>query len=169
MSIFKDKNFLLIIIVCIFVSACGYRFMGSGDLPSGVEKIHVLILENNTAETGAENIFTNSLRYEFIRQKRNASKEEADALLSGTIKSLRYNTITHRRRHTSLERRVTVQVELKLTDMDGRVIWFKDVSARETYDVLDDKLSTEQNRTRAISELSQRLAENAYYSLTDNF
>jgi outer membrane lipopolysaccharide assembly protein LptE/RlpB len=159
----------LILIFCLISSACGYRFLGSGKLPGDVENVHVNILTNSTSETGAENIFTNSIRYEFIRQNRNADKETADGFLSGDIKSLSYKTITHKRRHTSVERRVTVHVSLELKDREGNVLWHKVVSARETYDVMDDKLSTEQNRKRAISELSERLAENAYYRLTDNF
>jgi outer membrane lipopolysaccharide assembly protein LptE/RlpB len=159
----------LIFVLCFVLSSCGYRFLGSGSLPEGVEKVHVEILENSTSETGAENIFTNSLRYEFIRQKKNATRELADAFLSGKIKSLSYKTIAHRRSNTSIERRVTVIVALELKDSEGNILWFKNVSAREAYDVVDDKLSTEQNRKQAISELSERLAENAYYSLTDNF
>ena len=167
--ILLKHNKVLILIFCLLLSACGYRFLGSGNLPGDIEKVHVDILKNRTAETGAENIFTNAIRYEFIRQKKNADKETADGVLSGEIISLSYNTITHRRRHTSIERRVTVRVALELKDREGNVLWFKVVSAREEYDVLDDKLSTEQNRTNAISELSERLAENAYYRLTDNF
>ena len=127
------------------------------------------ILNNSTSETGAENIFTNAIRYEFIRQKRNAGKEAADGFLSGEIKSLSYRTITHKRSDSSIERRVTVTVALELKDREGNVLWFEVVSGREAYDVMDDKLSTEQNRKQAISELSERLAENAYHRLTDNF
>lgn len=165
----NNLKLYLMFIMCFFLLSCGYRFLGSGSLPEGVEKVHVEILENSTSETGAENVFTNSLRYEFIRRDRNATRELADAFLSGKIKSLSYKTITHRRSHTSIERRVTVKVALELKDRGGNIIWFKEVSAREAYDVVDDKLSTEQNRKRAISELSERLAENAYYRLTDNF
>ncbi|MCJ7773566.1 MAG: LPS assembly lipoprotein LptE [Desulfobacterales bacterium] len=169
MILFKNKKIWMALILCVFFSACGFRFLGSGNLPGGVEKVHVDILENSTSETGIENIFTNALRYEFIRQKKNASKESADGFLSGKIESLSYKTITHRRRHTSIERRVTVNVAMDLKDREGNILWFKEVSANEAYDVTPDKLSTEQNKTRAISELSERLAENAYYSLTDNF
>jgi outer membrane lipopolysaccharide assembly protein LptE/RlpB len=166
---FRIKKIWVAIIVCVIFSGCGYRFLGGGNLPEGVENVHVDILKNNTSETGVENIFTNALRYEFIRQKKNASKEAADGFLSGEIKHLSYKTITHRRRHTSLERRVIVNVALELKDSEGNILWFKEVSAREAYDVMTDKLATEQNRKQAISELSERLAESAYYRLTDNF
>jgi len=169
MSLSNSKKFWAMFICCVLFSACGYRFVGSGSFPGDVKKVHVDILENSTSETGAENIFTNALRYEFIRQKTNADKETADGFLSGEIRSLSYKTITHKRRHTSTERRVDVKVALELKDRSGDILWSKVVSAREAYDVMADKLSTEQNRKQAISKLSERLAENAYHSLTDNF
>jgi len=154
---------------CIIISACGYHFLGAGTFPADVKKIHVNILSNSTSETGAENVFTNALRYEFIRHKKNAGQNDADGFLFGDIRALSYETITHRRRHISVESRVTVVVALELKDREGNTIWTQNVSAREEYDVTPDKLSNEQNRKRAISKLSERLAENAYNRLTDNF
>lgn len=169
MILFKDIKIWWVLILCFILSACGYRFLGSGNLPGDVEKVFVDILKNNTSETGAENTFTNSIRYEFVRQKRYADKEAADGFLSGEIKSLSYKTITRKKRHTALERRVIAKVILELKDREGNILWSEAVSAREAYDVVDDKLSTEQNRRHAISMLSERLAENAYHRLTDNF
>lgn len=169
MILLKNKILWVVLIFSFVISGCGYRFLGSGSLPEGIEKVHVNILENSTSETGVENIFTNAIRYEFIRQKKSAVKEAADGVLSGEIKSLSYKTITHKKSHTSVERRVTVKVALNLKDRGGNTLWAKEVSAREAYDVNPDKLSTEQNRTQAISKLSERLAENVYFSLTDNF
>lgn len=169
MVFLKKHKSGLIFILCVFLIGCGYRFLGSGELPGGVEKVFVDVLENTTSETAAETLFTNALRYEFIRQERNADRDEAEAVLSGIIKSLTYKTITHQQRHEALERRVYVTIALKLTDRQGNILWSNQVSAREAYGVLDDKFSTEQNRRRAISKLSERLAENTYYRLTDNF
>jgi len=129
-------------------------------------------LENRTSETGAENIFTNDLIYEVTRDNKVllTTKDKADALLSGIIKSMSIQTISHTGAHTSLERRVTITVDVKLTTPDGRVIWSaNDVSANEAYDVMSDKLATEQKRRNAISALSKRLAERLYARITDDF
>ena len=154
-----------------FLSACGYRFAGGGTLPSGIKSVCVTILANRTSETGVENTFTNDLIYEFTRNGKIASIDKADALLSGVVKSMSIETISRSGAHTSIERRVTVTLDLKLTDNDGRIIWsVKGVSGNEAYKVVsDNKLSTEQNRRNAISTLSERLAEKIYNSLTENF
>ncbi len=167
----KKPRFLFAIVFCLFsVAACGYRLMGSGNFPSGVKYVFIAILENRTNETGLENIVTEDLIYEFTRNRRATSREKADAVLSGVLNTMNTETISHRGQHTSLERRVTVSVDLKLTGMDGREIWSaKGVSANEAYDVTTDKLETEQKRRDAISELSKRLSEKIYNRLTDDF
>ncbi len=172
--ILKAKNictvFFVLCLLSLFFSACGYRFTGGGSLPAGVKSIYIAMLENRTSETGAENIFTNDLIYEFTKNSEVASKDRADAYLSGTIKSMSIETISHRGTHTSLERRVKIALDLKLTDTDGKVIWVaKDISENEEYDIMSDKLATEQNRRDAISALSKRLAETVYNRLTEDF
>jgi len=79
-------------------------------------------------------------------------------------------SVSHRDSHTSIERRVTVYVDLKMMDSQGDVIWSaNDISDNEAYRVMPEKSATEQNRRIAISEISKRVAEKAYYQLTDRF
>ena len=141
-------------------------------MPEGIKNLSIKMLENRTSETGAENIFTNDLIYEITSfGKVVLTKEDrADGILAGVIKSMRIDAISRRDSHSSLERRVIVTLNLKLTDQTGRVIWSaKDFSASEDYIVSSDKQTTERNRREAIKILSKRLAEKVYNRLTDNF
>ena len=169
----KRRNIWTILLLWMCFSACGYSFRGSGNFPSGIKSICITVLENRTSETGMENIVTDALNYEIFRSKKVVStgKRKADAILSGVINSMSVETISHKGVHTSLERRVKVSVDLKLTDQAGRVIWSaKGVSASKAYDVKQsDKLATEQNRRNAISALSKKIAEKVYNSLTEDF
>lgn len=168
----KAKNiWTVFFVLCLLsLSACGYKFAGGGSLPQGIKTVYIAMLENRTPETGAENIFTNDLIYEFTKNNAVASKDQADAYLSGIIKTMSIETISHRGTQTSLERRVKIALDLKLTDTDGKVIWIaKDISENEEYDVMSDKLETEQKRRDAISDLSKRLAEKIYNRLTEDF
>jgi outer membrane lipopolysaccharide assembly protein LptE/RlpB len=172
MLFLKRSNIWIIFLFVMIVSACGYKFTGGGSFPAGIKSICVVTLENRTSETGAENIFTNDLIYEVTRDNKVllTTKDKADALLSGIIKSMSIQTISHTGTLTPLERRVTITVDVKLTDPDGKVIWYaNDVSANEAYDVMSDKLATEQKRRDAISALSKRLAERLYARITDDF
>jgi outer membrane lipopolysaccharide assembly protein LptE/RlpB len=172
MLFLKRKYTWAVIFLWLFFSACGYRFTGGGNFPFGIRSINVKILENRTAETGLENIFTNDLIYEFVRHKKVVltSSDKADAILSGVIKSLRIRTIASKGQLTASARRAEVAVDLQLTDPDGRVKWSaNDVSLNETYNVAPSKQATEQNKRDAITALSKKHAEKIYYRLTDDF
>ncbi len=169
---FIKNNIWIAFVLLMFSSACGYRFAGSGSFPAGIKSVSIPIFENRTSETGMENTLTNALIYEVTRGKKVAltSMDKADALLSGVIKSMSIETISRKSTHSPLERRVTVTVDLKLTDPSGRVIRsVKGVSESEAYDVMPDKPATEQKRRDAISVLSKRLAEKAYNRITADF
>ena len=141
-------------------------------MPEGIKSLSIKMLENRTSETGAENIFTNDLIYEISSfGKVSLTKEDsADGILTGVIKSMRIDAISHRDSYSSLERRAIVTLSLKLTDPTGRVIWSaKDLSANEDYIVSSNKQTTERNSREAVKTLSKRLAEKVYNRLTDDF
>lgn len=155
-----------------FFSACGYRFAGGGNLPAGITSISVKMFENRTAETGVENIITNDLIYEFTRHEQVvvAGSDKADAILTGVVQSISERTISHRGEYTSSERRVVLNMDLRLTHKSGGVIWSaKAVSENEAYQVMPEKQSTERNKRVAIETLSKRLAENIFNRLTADF
>lgn len=162
----------VVLFLWISVSACGYQFTGGGNLPAGVNSMCITMLKNRTGEIGIETIFTNDIIREFTRNSSVAltSRERADAVLSGVIRSLRIETVSRSGQNISLEDRVKLAADLKLTDQEGNIIWsVKDLSGNEAYNVTDNKLSTEHNRHDAISEISKKLAESVYYRLTGNF
>jgi outer membrane lipopolysaccharide assembly protein LptE/RlpB len=164
------RTFLTVSCCLVFLAACGYKFAGGGGLPSGIQSVFITMLANQTSETGVENIFTNDLIYEFTRRDKLEARSKADAVLSGTVKSMSVHTISHIGTSTSLERRVTITLDLKLTDSEGRTIWSKKgISDNEAYSVSSDKLATEKNRRDAIAVLSKRLAEKIYNSMTEDF
>ena len=167
---FQGKSKRIFFILWIFVSACGYRFAGSGNLPAGVNSVFIKVFENRSSETGLENIFTDDLIYEFVRKKKAADIKSADSFLSGVIRSVSSGTISHKGESTSLEQRVMVTVDIVLKDLNGKISWAANgIAANETYDVVSDKTVTEKNRRDAVSEASEKLAENIYFRLTEDF
>ena len=163
----------LVITACVFVASCGYRFPGGGNLPSGVTRIFVTTLENRTRESGMETTITDDLIFQLIQNQKDAvtsRRDEADAVLSGVIDSIRDETVVRATERIALERRVTITVSLKLATPDGSVIWYRNgISENETYQVANDDVGTEFNRKAAITVSSRRLAERVYDRLTDDF
>ncbi len=168
----KRKALWIILVLWVVFSACGYRFAGSGSFPAGIKTISITIFENRTAETGLENIVTNDLIYEVTRSRGAAliRKDKAEANLSGVIVSTQTGSISRSSVDISTERRVTLTLNLKLTNTSGIIIWSANgVAESEAYVVEGDKQGTEQNRQDAISKASKRLAENIYNRLTEDF
>jgi hypothetical protein len=171
------RRILFIFAIAVFVacfSACGYRFAGSGSYPAGIRQIFVTVLENRTAETGVETLFTNDLIYEFTRSRKESLARErssADGILSGTIVALSVSGINRTSVSTSVERRVTGTLVLRLESPDGRLLWASgNIVESEAYAVAaGDKMGTERNKSKAIATLSRKLAESAFNRLTENF
>lgn len=146
---------------------------GRGTLPGGIQTIALQLLENRSSETGAETLVTNALINEFNRRRRGsvASTGQADAILRGTIDSITRDTIARQGSNAAAERRVRATVALQLTDKNGKILWERSgMQAQQAYLVdQESEQATEYNRRQAISELSQRIAEIVYGSMTDNF
>ncbi|MDX9788692.1 MAG: LptE family protein [Desulfobacterales bacterium] len=158
------------LVFVLMISGCGYRLTGGGALPKDVKQVFVAMFENRTDETGAESILTNDLIYEFTRNGTLAGTEHrADARLAGVIESVSKGTISRISTNTSQERRVSLVVSLRLTGSDGTLLWSKRMSDNEVFLVEIDRETTDRNRRAAVRKLSKRLAEKAYYRLTDQF
>jgi outer membrane lipopolysaccharide assembly protein LptE/RlpB len=170
--VFKRIKIWIILVLWVVFSACGYRFTGSGGFPGGIKTMSITIFENRSVVTGLENTVTNDLIYEVTRSKGVAllRKDKAEANLSGVIVSTRTGAISRSSVDVSTERRVTLTLNLKLTNTSGIIIWSASgVAESEAYVVENDKQGTEQNRKDALSKASKRLAENIYNRLTEDF
>ena len=171
----KKTAIIALILLCpVLLLACGYRFSGSGSFPEGVEYIFIEVLENRTSKIGIERIVTNRLVFEFSKQRESSlvSKlDEADAVLRGSINSIRTQTISRVDSGVANERQVVMAVDLRLIKKDGgAVLWAaKGLSDREAYDVDSVKIETNRNEELAIGRLSARMAERIFNRLTDDF
>ncbi len=164
---------LLPVLCLILPTACGYQLAGRGTLPGGVERIAIKVLTNRSSETGVEISITSALVSELNRRRQGTVVDpaEAEATMTGTIESLTWDTVSRKGINTALERRVYGTLSLTLTDPSGKVLWKRSgLKAEQAYAVVDDnKPATESNRRQAIGVLAQRLAENVYRRLTDDF
>ena len=158
--------------ISLLLTACGYHFSGGGQLPQNVHRICVQIFENRTNETGLEQTIANEIIYYFTRFKnvQLTDKKNAQAILSGVIKSSSISTIAHKTSYVTSERRIKIVMDVKLTSTDGKVMWDSgQISDDEAFEFSTDKMQTEENKKSALATLSQRIAERIYYQLTDNF
>jgi len=173
LSLKAARRIAIITGLCLLICSCGYGFAGGGGPPKGLNTIFIDLIENQTAEIGAEIVLTDQLKNEFIRKYKGeiVSQEQAEGILSGRITGVRSWTIARRNAQSPLEKRVSVTIDLTLKNQAGEVVWFtRGMSGSEAYTVSqDDKSQTESNKREAIELVCLRLGEEAYYRMTDDF
>lgn len=158
----------------VVLFGCGYHFAGSGSLPAGVSQVFIVVMENHSAETGAERVFTNDLIDEFTRKRKNSlaeTRDAADGIIAGTIVALNVDNIARSTVSTATERQITGKLNLVLSSPDEKLLWSSGIIVeRQTYAVVEgDSEATEQNKTTAIAAVSKKIAESAFNRLTDDF
>ena len=172
--VFKFRIVALILAGLLCLSACGYRFAGSGDFPEGVNYIFIEVLENRTSTTGVERTVTNQLIFEFSKQRESSlvgEMDKADAILKGSINSIRTQTISRVDTELASQREVVMTIDMRLIKkVDGSILWAaRGLSDREAYDVDPVKTETDRNEEVAIARLSERISERIFNRLTDDF
>jgi hypothetical protein len=165
----------LLISCCVFMTmaSCGYRFSGSGESLPDINKLFINLLENRTTETGIEVLLTNDIKNEIIYRYGGTLSERnyAASVLSGSITGLRTWTVSRSGALTSLERRISITVDVKLKDAAGEIMRSATgVSASEVYEVVSgDQQATEDNKQNAIALISKQIAEAVFHRLTEDF
>lgn len=172
MNIITKMKFTCIAALVLLATSCGYQFEGGGYLKEDVINVAVLVLDNQTNEVGADLTFTNALIREILEKSDTKVVDEAsaEAVLQGSVKAITFSTLSRSDTENVVERRVTVRLDLRLTDSQGKVIWsVKDFSTDEEYTVSDDQVTDDANKNEAIDEVADRASEKIVSKLLVNF
>lgn len=172
----KSYIYKLVILFLLLSGAagtgCGYKFSGGGTLPAGTGTVCIKLFNNRSSEQMFENTLANDLIYEFTRNGQKTVSEEgaADSVLSGEIKSVTSETVTHTDELTSVESRVTVVLKVQLIS-GGNILWENNnITDSEVYTLdTDDNSQDSAAKKEALGELSERVAAKVYSGMTENF
>jgi outer membrane lipopolysaccharide assembly protein LptE/RlpB len=161
-------------LLLMLTAGCGYHFQGrSAELPGGVDRVYVELLTNATYKPFLENDVTNAVVERFSRNPRVRIVEDrnrADAVLSGTITGYGRRALSYDQDDEIAEYRSKVRLEAVLRRADNaEVLWKGNVEWAEEYRASDDKTLQEDRENAAILAISQRLAEELYSRMIDNF
>ena len=181
--------------LCVFLSAlagCSYQFQNkTNPLHSfGVQKIYVQEFENATFRPGLEQLFTSAM----IREIEKAgsfrivnSKEAADAVLTGRIKSADVSDSSHAdlilpgvaqtKTSVAAEYNTTVVCEVILKDRHERILFSQSVSDGKKFpgalrtgdEGATVPLINESEQRIAIQYLSSHMMASVYQRMVDTF
>lgn len=155
----------------LLLAGCGYHRPGQGESLGTIETLRVAMFANHSYEPFLENVLTNAVTQRFLRTRRWRLVEgPADAVFSGAISDFHSTPVSFDANDNILEYRaqMTVAGELR-QEKDGRVLWKGQLSWSEEYPGGLDKGLQEDQKASAIQAIAERLAEEFYFRLTDNF
>jgi hypothetical protein len=162
-----------LVIFCFATVGCGYHFAGTGgQAPGDIKSIAVDVLQNNTAEIGLENVFTNAIINEFVRWKKLPIKplKEAEGVLGGRIAGIKIQEVSHVDSDKTLTTRLTITLELTLKRVEtDELLWKKNYSYYEDYVETGDALDTDLLRRRAADQIAEYLAEKIHMDMFERF
>ena len=169
------RRTFLPVLVCALLTlvsvGCGYRPVARGATRAGVQSVRVDLLRNATLKPLIENILTDEVVRELARRgSMTVVASEEDALLSGKVSGYSLGAISYTAADTVARYRVTVSAEMQLDRrQDGVVLWKGTLSRHEDFTASPDA-SVEKDRETAAARLAcQRLAEDLFLHLIEDF
>ncbi len=168
-------NFRWCLFLLLLLSACGYHVPGrGGGLPGGIERVYVEPFVNQTSEPQLENRLTNDISAVLARNTAISLVESdtaAQAILRGTLLRYRSRALSYDKNDDISEYRATLVItaELKQPAPERNLLWRRTLNWSVDYAAADAKQLQEDLESLAQEELSQRLAEELYFQLLDDF
>ncbi|MBE0599189.1 MAG: hypothetical protein IH614_18240 [Desulfuromonadales bacterium] len=165
---------LLLLLLLLPLVACGYHPPGRGSqLPVEVQTVAIEFFRNATLEPLLENVVTTAVSQRLIRGRALRVVDEArsaDAVLTGEVSSYLTEPVAYDSQDEIARWRSTMQVAAVLRRVsNGEVLWKGAASWREEYAASLDKAFQEDLEAAAIATMGDRIAEELYFRMADNF
>jgi hypothetical protein len=142
-------------------------------LPEHIKKVYVKPFTNNTNEFDLETKFTNAVIDEILSDGRLSivnSEEKADGILTGTIKRYILQPLVYDINGVTEQYKLWIITSVTFIDKDNNVIlWtepnmegiqiYRDITRKQSDDVMDSGLSEEEARELIWDELSRKIVK----------
>lgn len=172
----KSKILHLASCILLFISGCGYHFIGSGSgLPEHIKKVVIPLTVNRTAEPGLEDILAKALIEEFMKDGRLkvVSTEEADTILHSVVVSFQTAPLSFDNRGFVTAYKIVMKVDFKLEDIrDKKIIWEEkemENSLKSDYKPSDDLIITKTLKDEAIRKTCRNISQDVISRIHEGF
>ena len=173
----NKKVFIALILILLIgpLLSCGYRFSPGGEnIDPAIQRIYIDNLGNRTSEANIESIFRNSLIDQFrhsSRFKLAESRDQADAILRGSIVSLTTSHLSYTSTNVAREDRVTAILEATFEARSKEIIWQNNGFSWYADYLLDPANPglTDANRRVAIQKLANETGDRIYRAIMSGF
>ena len=170
---------LLLLAMILCGAGCGYRPLTSTVVhdPVQVKSIHIPVFVNRSYRPTLEAFLANRITEQFARRRGEwrIAGEEADYLLSGVIISydllpIAYTYRTYLNQESVAEYRAVISTEISLMRKGAReTLWKRRLTLSQNFPANTDISIQQNSEDAAIQEICQKLAQDIYVSLSDDF
>jgi len=168
-------KYFVIAALALTAAGCGYHVGGHADLmPKSIKTIAIPAFGNSTTRSRLPVMLTSDLTREFNTRTRYrivADPNEADAVLHGSVVNFtNYPTIFDPASGRATGVQVIVNVQLKLTDRSGKVLFYRpSAEFRERYEITTNPQAYFDESDTALSRLSQDVARSIVTAILEDF
>ena len=163
---------LVLSVVCgVLFLGCGYRPLGEGSLPHGIQRLHLAALTNGTFKPGVQGLVGAAIlrKLQVDGRVSLASEPDADAILGGTVTTYQNDPITFEQ--ADIGRRFRVRLTLLVTLNDrrgGESVLKEEVSGEAYYTAGTGVVATRTAEDEAMQRAAQDLATKVVARLMDD-
>ena len=166
--------------LALALTGCGYHLAGrASNLPEDIKSIYVQTLVNETPRSQVEQILTQALSDELLTRRRFEvvnSATEADAILSGKVKSFAVRPLTFDADGLADNFEITITADMKFArplragESEEQIVWSNARYVfREDYPLEDASATYFDRENLAIEETSVQFAETMVTDLLEGF
>jgi outer membrane lipopolysaccharide assembly protein LptE/RlpB len=161
----------------VVLAGCGYHLVGtSSNLPKGLQTLFVSPFINQTTRSEVDQRLTEQVAQEWVRRGRFhlvPSGNQADAVLSGTVKSAVVNPVQFDTQGRATQYQLTVIIDVQLVDRTGEkpvILWHDAQFSRNTSYPVDPLARDYFDReVQALDILSQTMARDLVTTILEGF
>jgi len=158
---------ILILFGILFVPGCSYYSL-KGSLPPHLKTVAIPLFENQTAEFGITESFTDVVIDEFVRDGslKIAERSTADVLVQGIITSISDRAGAYDQQEVVQDIKVYITVRVECTDQVKRqTMWSERITQFGTYDPAEGP----DGRTSAYEEAYEKLSQEILNKTVSNW
>ena len=166
---------ILLILLVLFVSACGYHVPGTSDSWVGGDArvVYVQLFENTTAEPYLDNYMSDALVEELSRSRLfelTENVEAAEVKIGGTVDDFTSTAISFSSSDRITDYRATMNITVRLLNLaNDQVMWQGKMRRSENYSAAVNKNLQLEGERLAARQVARRLAEDIRAQLLNNF
>ena len=159
---------ILVVIIVLLVTGCGYHVPGASDdwVGGKARTVYIRLFNNQTTEPFLENFVTDALIDELSRSrviKLTENSSYAELTLSGNVESFTSNALAFNSSDRITEYRATMNISVRLTDKNNnQTIWQDKLRRSNDYLATVNKNLQLEGRRVSARQVAKRLAEDVH-------